>query len=935
MKYLGKIQDNKDLVTKEYVDNAVSATRHVATYSNTNGSNTGKYYKISINSYTSWMLLFKIYAYHQYESYEFAVSGYNYGASHWYSPAVMMITSSYYRTIDFTFGYDSDWHLWVAFPAAQYSGIAVSLEANGYTQVADEKNLFTIELVEGIPETVQTTKSCVRPWYRNETVSNATTAATATLAADAGDQSMKVHPQSQNEVNFGGTSNSDTIYMGYRARDSKPIPAKFVFGGPSGTATIQAATFTGNVNGTAANVTGVVASANGGTGKTNLNDAANALINGLSTGSSDPTDNDYYVSQYAGGGTTTTTYHRRPVSALWNYIKGKISSVLGLTATQYGGNAATATNASKVNNLTVQTAVPANAKFTDTVTTATTSGSGNAVTAVTASNGALTVTKGTTFLTSHQDISGKADKSATVSTVTWDSTNKKLTKTINGTTSDVVTAATLRTGLNVADGAEVNQNAFSNVKVGSTTVAADSKTDTLELVAGSNVTLTPDATNDKVTIAATDTTYESKAAASGGTAVSLVTTGEKYTWNHKMSSIADVTNMELLTYEGTTNDVMTVGLHDDDATSKIPVVNATTGKIPASVYNNTTYESKEAASGGTAVSLVTTGEKYTWNNKSSLALGETSSTAYRGDRGKTAYDHSQATHARTDATAVAASTTNGNIKINGSETTVYTHPSGTNPHGTTKSDVGLGNVGNFKAVSTVASQGLTDTEKSNARTNIGAGTSSLTLGTSGTTAAYGNHNHTGVYSPVGHTHDGINIDIDNGGSYIPVSNIEAGDNVTLDYNNQNDTLTINATGGGGTSNYNSLSNRPQINGTTLTGNKTSSDLGLQSALSTSPPTPTVSATKGTKVSAEMRKYGNIIQFTLTFKNTSSVGSGSNVFEGTLSTNKPLQTISACGYYSSNALPMSINSSGSIVVRNAGSAAVTCSSNTTIGATWLV
>lgn len=192
-----------------------------------------------------------------------------------------------------------------------------------------------------------------------------------------------------------------------------------------------------------------------------------------------------------------------------------------------------AINASKVNNHTVESDVPANAKFTDTVTTATTSGNGNAVTAISASNGALTVTKGATFLTSHQDISGKADKSATVSTVAWDSTNKKLTKTINGTISDVVTASTLRTGLNVADGAEVNQNAFSNVKVGSTTVEADTKTDTLELVAGSNVTITPDATNDKITIAATDTTYESKSAASGGTAVSLVTTGEKYTWNNK------------------------------------------------------------------------------------------------------------------------------------------------------------------------------------------------------------------------------------------------------------------------------------------------------------------------------------------------------------------------------------------------------------------
>ena len=194
-------------------------------------------------------------------------------------------------------------------------------------------------------------------------------------------------------------------------------------------------------------------------------------------------------------------------------------------------------NASTVNGHTVNADVPSGAKFTDTVTTATTTGSGNAVTAITASNGALTVTKGTTFLTSHQDISGKADKSATVSNVAWDSTNKKLTKTINGTTSDIVTAATLRSAINVADGAEVNQNAFSNIKVGSTTIASDSKTDTLELVAGSNVTLTPDATNDKVTIAATDTTYSSKAAASGGTDVSLVTTGEKYTWNNKLSSV--------------------------------------------------------------------------------------------------------------------------------------------------------------------------------------------------------------------------------------------------------------------------------------------------------------------------------------------------------------------------------------------------------------
>ena len=58
----------------------------------------------------------------------------------------------------------------------------------------------------------------------------------------------------------------------------------------------------------------------------------------------------------------------------------------------------------------------------------------------------------------------------------------------------------------------------------------------------------------------------------------------------------------------------------------------------------------------------------------SIALGETASTAYRGDRGKIAYDHSQAAHARTDATKTEASQTNGYIKINGTETKVYEHP---------------------------------------------------------------------------------------------------------------------------------------------------------------------------------------------------------------------------------------------------------------------
>ena len=70
----------------------------------------------------------------------------------------------------------------------------------------------------------------------------------------------------------------------------------------------------------------------------------------------------------------------------------------------------------------------------------------------------------------------------------------------------------------VAAGAEVNQNAFSKIVVGSTTIIADTEIDTLTLVAGTNITLTPDATNDKVTITAKDTTYTNMTGATASAA---------------------------------------------------------------------------------------------------------------------------------------------------------------------------------------------------------------------------------------------------------------------------------------------------------------------------------------------------------------------------------------------------------------------------------
>ena len=80
-------------------------------------------------------------------------------------------------------------------------------------------------------------------------------------------------------------------------------------------------------SGTAKTISDTLPISKGGTGQTTAVNAANTLINSLSTGESTPTDADYYISQYVGGGTTTTTYHRRPMSALWNYIKSKLATV--------------------------------------------------------------------------------------------------------------------------------------------------------------------------------------------------------------------------------------------------------------------------------------------------------------------------------------------------------------------------------------------------------------------------------------------------------------------------------------------------------------------------------------------------------------------------------------------------------------------------------
>ena len=92
---------------------------------------------------------------------------------------------------------------------------------------------------------------------------------------------------------------------------------------------------------------GTLPIANGGTGVTTQADINKAFIGNLEIGNSDVTDGTEFVSSYASdNGFAETTDgalnkpYKRQFIKVWNYIKNKISSVLGLTKDNYGGKSA-------------------------------------------------------------------------------------------------------------------------------------------------------------------------------------------------------------------------------------------------------------------------------------------------------------------------------------------------------------------------------------------------------------------------------------------------------------------------------------------------------------------------------------------------------------------------------------------------------------------
>ena len=107
------------------------------------------------------------------------------------------------------------------------------------------------------------------------------------------------------------------------------------------------------------------------------------------------------------------------------------------------------------------------------------------------------------------------------------------------TSSDGFMSAADKTKLDgVATGAEVNQNAFANVAVGTSTLQADNKQDTLCISAGNNIRITADEANDKITIGVSDldttpTVDSTKLVTSGGikSAIDTAISSSQADWN--------------------------------------------------------------------------------------------------------------------------------------------------------------------------------------------------------------------------------------------------------------------------------------------------------------------------------------------------------------------------------------------------------------------
>lgn len=192
---------------------------------------------------------------------------------------------------------------------------------------------------------------------------------------------------------------------------------------------------------------------------------------------------------------------------------------------------------------------------------------------------------------------------------------------LDGHKHEIASVTGLQTALNGKSDSEHTHDyaskAFKSVVVGGATITADNHEDSLELVAGDNITLTGDATNDKVTISAKDTTY---------------------TFTNKAATLAWGTTSTIATVGGTDITVKMPSNPDTDAkttsgntSSKIYLVGATSQSTSAvtTYSHDTAYVGTDGCLYSNSAKVLTAHQTVT-NGAPTLSWGATSTVATIG-----------------------------------------------------------------------------------------------------------------------------------------------------------------------------------------------------------------------------------------------------------------------------------------------------------------
>lgn len=141
-----------------------------------------------------------------------------------------------------------------------------------------------------------------------------------------------------------------------------------------------------------------------------------------------------------------------------------------------------------------------------------------------------------------------------------------------------VNGKSVETKMNEVDAAIATlqaQKGFKDVKIGTTTISADSAQDILEIAAGDGITLTASNSDDKLTIAHKDTSSASSVTASTGTFITALTID---TFGHitaRSTGTAATLTIGSVTYNGTAE--KTVGLDSFGITATAAELNYVDG----------------------------------------------------------------------------------------------------------------------------------------------------------------------------------------------------------------------------------------------------------------------------------------------------------------------------------------------------------------------